>query len=89
MRICEPAENPHGLGQKTAVLNVDMPMRFQFSAWNVQKLPSCCYDHWKSGFQVRLGNRSTINSINQSIYILCLWDSSGESTDNNWENSIH
>jgi len=31
------------LGQKTAVLNVDMPMRFQFSAWNVPKLPSCCY----------------------------------------------
>ncbi len=28
-------------------------------------------------------------SIYQSIYILCLWDSSGESTDNNWENSIH
>ncbi len=39
----EPAENPHGLGQKPAVLNVDMPIRFQFSAWNVQKLPSCCY----------------------------------------------
>ena len=30
-----------------------------------------------------------IQSINQSIYISCLWDSSGESTDNNWENNIH
>ncbi len=30
-----------------------------------------------------------VMSINQSIYILRLWDSSGETTDNNWENSIH
>ena len=30
-----------------------------------------------------------VMSINQSIYILCLWDSSGETTDNNWEHSIH
>ena len=28
-------------------------------------------------------------SINLSIYISCLWDSSGESIDNNWENNIH
>ncbi len=28
-------------------------------------------------------------SINQSICISCLYDSSGESTDNNWENNIH
>ena len=27
--------------------------------------------------------------FNQSIYISCLWDSSGESIDNNWENNIH
>ena len=25
------------------------------------------------------------HSINQSIHISCLWDSSGESTDSNWE----
>ncbi len=31
----------------------------------------------------------TINQFNQSIHILCLWDSSGESTDINWENSVH
>ena len=27
--------------------------------------------------------------FNQSIYISCLWDSSGESIDDNWENNIH
>ena len=27
--------------------------------------------------------------INQSNYIYCLYDSSGKSTDNNWENNIH
>ncbi len=27
--------------------------------------------------------------LTQPIYISCLWDSSGESIDNNWENSIH
>ena len=28
-----------------------------------------------------------MKSINQSIYISCLWDSTGESTDNKWANS--
>ena len=28
-------------------------------------------------------------SINQLIYLSCLQDSSGESTDNNWENNVH
>ncbi len=28
-----------------------------------------------------------MKSINQSIYISCLWDSTGVSTDNNWANS--
>ncbi len=69
MRICEPAENPHGLGQKTAVLNVDMPMRFQFSAWSVQKLPSCCYVignlDSKSGLEI---GQQSIQSINQFTF---------------------
>ena len=29
------------------------------------------------------------SSTNQSIYSSCLWDSSGESIDSNWENNIH
>ena len=28
-----------------------------------------------------------MKSINQSIYISCLWDSTGVSTDNKWANS--
>ena len=28
-------------------------------------------------------------SINQSFYLSCRWDSSGESIDNNWENNMH
>ncbi len=32
---------------------------------------------------------SLLSLLNQSIYVSCLWDSSGESTDNNWENNIH
>ena len=42
-----------------------------------------------SGIDKIIEEEEEVFSINQSIYISCLWDSSGESTDNNWENNIH
>ncbi len=28
-------------------------------------------------------------SVNQSMYVVCLWDSSGEATDSDWDFKMH